>query len=449
MGWRFLNTRIATAAAACAIVGIIGCGGGSVSSFTTPTGPQSAVISPSGGTLVSGSSTLVIPANAVSSNATFTIGPATGYPANSELLAGSAYTVDIGSAFLLEPMTLSIQYSSLPAGAVASSLTMYSAINNTTWVAVTGSTVNTSTRTVSASIQGPGTFAIFVTQTTTVSSTTGTILLNSGAFTASNSMSVMNIDATGYQPLLTSVAGSHVSNAHFTPHGSQIAYDYTDGVHGYYIYEMNSNGSGISTLVGGGLKPDSTYSNNTNPSFSSNGSSIVYVSDVTGTPEIYTMTSAGASITQLTTMVNSAITNVFYTQSGNIAFYATVSGISSWYQVGPTGGTVAAVNSTPVNIALVSPWNAYSPSGTTIATGYLQGTTYDLYAFSTNGQVRTRLTNLSASAILAPHYTSDGTKIVFEAVLNGSGSIYSVNSSGTGLTNLTVSNGPDALLDLH
>jgi Tol biopolymer transport system component len=59
------------------------------------------------------------------------------------------------------------------------------------------------------------------------------------------------------------------------------------------------------------------------------------------------------------------------------------------------------------------------------------------------------LTNLSASAIVAPHYTSDGTKIVFEAVINGVGSIYIVNADGTNITNLTLSNGPDALLDLH
>jgi Tol biopolymer transport system component len=262
-------------------------------------------------------------------------------------------------------------------------------------------------------------------------------------------MSAMNTDASGYHSLLTSAANSYVSTAHFSPNGSTIAYDYTDGVHGFYIYTMNSNGTGIITLTGGALKPDSTYSNNTNPSFSPNGSTITYISDVTGTPEIYTMTSSGASITQLTTMVDTSISNVFFTMAGNIAFYATVSGISSWYQVGPTGGGLAPINSSPVNIALVSPWTAYSPSGTTIATSYLQGTGYDLWAFSTNGAVRTKLTSLSATAILAPHYTSDGARIAFEAVQNGTGSIYIVNANGTNLTNLTATNGPDVLLDLH
>lgn len=447
---RYLGLRFAVACSAATFLGMLGCGSGTVSSLTAPTGPVSAEISPVGGSLSSGSSTLVVPAGAVSASAQFTIGPATSYPANTELLAGSAYAVSYANTFLLQPMTLSIQYSTLPAGAVTTSLTMYTAINSTTWNPVANSSVNTSSSTVTASIQAPGTYAIFVTQSTAVNTTTpGTILLNRGAHTGANAMAAMNTDASGYSPLLTSAANSYVSTAHFSPSGSTIAYDYTDGVHGFYIYTMNSTGSGITTLTGGALKPDSTYSNNTNPSFNAAGSTIAYISDLTGTPQIYTMTSTGGSITQLTNMVDTAISNVFFTQSGNIAFYATVSGIGSWYQVSPTGTGLAPVNNSPINIAYVTPWNAFSPSGTTIATGYLQGNSYDLYAFSTNGSVRTRLTNLSASAIIAPHYTSDGTKIVFEAVVNGSGSIYIVNANGTNLVNLTQSNGPDALLDLH
>ena len=117
--------------------------------------------------------------------------------------------------------------------------------------------------------------------------------------------------------------------------------------------------------------------------------------------------------------------------------------------MGPTGAGLAAINNSPANVALVSPWNSYNPARTAIATSYQQGAGYDLFVFNTTGTIRTRLTNLSAAAIIGPHFTTDGLKIVFEAILNGSGSIFSVNPDGTGLTNLTVSNGPDALLDLH
>lgn len=430
-----------------ALFALAGCGGGSVTGFSNSGVPTVVSINNAGGAVNNGAAGLAIPANTVSTSTNFTVGQATGYPADSRLLAGTAYFFDASGAFLLQPVTFSISYGTLPTGAVESSLAMYVVVNNA-WKAVSGSSLNTSTKTVSVTVQTAGTYAIFVTQTTSVTSQ-GTILLNRGAHTASNAMSAMNTDGSGYHSLLSSAANSYVSAAHYAPNGTAIVYDFTDGVHGFSIFGANADGTAATKLTGGALKPDSSYSSNTQPSYSADGSTIVYLSDVTGTPEVYTMTAAGATITQITTLVNTAISNVFFTKAGKIAFYATVGGLSSWYQVNSDGTGLAAVNALPVNISLISPWTAYSPNGATIATGYLQGTTYDLYAFSTNGSVKTKLTSLGASAILAPHYTSDGTKIVFEAIVNGTPSIFTVSSTGTNLTNLTVSSGPDALLDLH
>lgn len=426
-----------------------GCGGGALSSASGSglSSPSSASISSFGGSLASGTSNLTVPANAVSSLTTFSIGPTTTYPSDSRLLAGSAYIVGTGGAYLLQPLTLTIQYSTLPTGAVTSSLTMYSVVNNT-WKAVSSSTLNTSASTVSATIQSAGTYAIFITQTTSVVSS-GTILFNRGATTAANALSAMNTTGSSYVALLSSTANAYTSSAHFSPTGTTIAYSHTDGVHGFSIYSMNSDGTNVTTLTGGQTKPDSTYANSYYPAFSTDGTTIVFVSDRTGVPQVYTMTSAGASVTEITSIQDTAISNVFFTHAGLIAFNATVNGVSAWYQVSTAGTGLASVNSTPANISLVSPWTAYSPSGTTIASGYQVGTGYDLYVFNTTGSAKTRLTTLGASAIIAPRFTSDGTKIVFQATVGGAGSIFVVNIDGTGLTNLTATNGPDSLFDLY
>lgn len=430
---------------------IQGCGSGTLSSGSGSglgtNQPVSTVLGQSGGSLTSGTGTLTVPSNTVSSLATFTIGPASGYPTDTRMLAGSAYAFDAGGAYLQQPVTLTISYSTLPTTAVASSLVMYT-VAGATWKAVSGSTLNTTTKTVSASVQSAGTYAIFITQSTT-SVSSGTILLNRGASSASNALAAMYTDGSNYHTLLTSTANSYVSNAHFSPAGATIFYDHTDGVHGYYIYSINSDGTSPTLLTGGQTKPDSTYANSYSPAVSSDGTTIAFVSDRTGTPEVFTMTSTGGTVTQRTSIVDTAINSIGFTKSGAIAFNAIVNGISAWYQVPAAGGTVSAVNYTPINMSSIAPWTAYNSAGTLIAASYQVGTGYDLYTFVPGTTAKTRLTTLAASAIVSPRFTSDGLKVVFQATINGAGSIFVVNNDGSGLTNLTSTNGPDVMLDLH
>ena len=137
------------------VLTLVGCGGGAVGGLNAAGQSTSVVINPPGGVVTNGASTPTIPAGTVSSTTTFTVGPATSFPANSELLAGSTYSIDDGNAFLQQPMTFAIQYSTLPSGAVPSSLTMYTVVNGA-WRAVPGSAVNTTTQIVSAQIQAAG-----------------------------------------------------------------------------------------------------------------------------------------------------------------------------------------------------------------------------------------------------------------------------------------------------
>ncbi len=444
--------RFATAivASIIAIMGLAlaGCGGGG-GSFGGSTGlPSSVIINSAGGSVANGSASASVPANAVSVSTTFTLSVATGYPADTRLLSGSAYAIDFSGAFLMQPITFSIGYGTLPSGAVESSLAMYTVVNGA-WKAVAGSTLNTSTKTVSASIQSAGTYAIFITQTSNVVSP-GTILFTRGAHTSTNAMEVEYTDGSGKSALVSNASGIFIGTARYSPNGTSIAYDYSNSSGVKSVYTMNANGTSITLLTGGQTKPDTTAASSYLPAWSADGSTIAFVSDRTGTPEVYSMTSTGASVTQLTSIVDTSITNVFFTKAGKIGFYALVSGVYSFYQMNTNGTGLAQVNSTPVNISLISPYTAYNPAGTLIATSYQLGTSgYDLYAFTLNASSKTRLTTLNADAIINPHYTSDGTKIVFEAVISGSPSVFIVNSDGTNLTNLTVSNGPDYLLDLH
>lgn len=425
-----------------------GCGsGGSGSLNSFPAQPTQVTINALGGTATSGSATLTVPPNAVQTSTTFTVQPATTYPGDSRLIAGTAYDFEAAGALILQPVTVSITFGSLPTNAVESSLTLYNLVNGS-WKAVTTSTLNTSTRTVSATVQTLGIFAIFSTQT--VSTAGGTVLFSRGLYTASNSVSVMGLDGSHFKNLIVYPANQYTQRAAFAPNGGAIVYDATGGSSsGMVIDAMNADGSNQHKLTGGDFKPDGSQANSYIPAFSADGTTIVFVSDRTGTAEVYTMATDGTNLKQITTQVNSGISHVCFTHAGKIAFYATVNGIGSWYQVNTDGTGLTSVNNTPVNIALVSPWDAYSPDGSTIAAGYQQGGKYDLYLFTPGTGIRSKLTSLNADLIPAARYSSDGIKIIFQVNIGSSQSIYTVNTDGTGLNSLTVSNGPDTLFDVH
>jgi hypothetical protein len=108
--------------------------------------------------LLNGALTLQIPSNSVQST-TITVAPGTNLPVNARVLPGTAF--EIGNLTCYNNCTLALRYdpAKLPANVSEASLQLY-ALAGGTWRVLVGSTLNTSTRMVSAPINFSGTYAI-------------------------------------------------------------------------------------------------------------------------------------------------------------------------------------------------------------------------------------------------------------------------------------------------
>ena len=119
------------------------------------------VLGAEGGSIsvLGGAVTLAVPAGALLQPSVVTIAPAADAPADDRLLAGTAFALGPATMSFAQPATISLRYD--PALANGESLALYTVVEGA-WRPVAGSTVNTETRRVSASIDALGTFALLV-----------------------------------------------------------------------------------------------------------------------------------------------------------------------------------------------------------------------------------------------------------------------------------------------
>ena len=101
----------------------------------------------------------------------------------------------------------------------------------------------------------------------------------------------MNPDGTNKQELTQTARTSELPD--FSPDGSLIAFDGAFGGGNYNIEVMNADGSNIVALTGG-------RANDFGPFWSPDGSMIAYTSTRSGDRDVWVMTSAGGSETNLT-----------------------------------------------------------------------------------------------------------------------------------------------------
>lgn len=120
------------------------------------------LITPSGGSVhaVGNIVTVIVPANAVSTNLSLVVQAATNLPVSPGLIAGTAFSLSPTNRTFAQPAILTIKYSPSALGQIPrSSLALY-VLNNTTWDRVGGSSVDSANGAVSAPIGGPSTYAI-------------------------------------------------------------------------------------------------------------------------------------------------------------------------------------------------------------------------------------------------------------------------------------------------
>ena len=87
---------------------------------------------------------------------------------------------------------------------------------------------------------------------------------------------------------------------------------------------------------------------------------------------------------------------------------------------------------------------SWSPDGQYIAFASDRDGNSEIYKMNTDGSDQIRLTDNPASENF-PSWSADGTRIVFQSARDGNMDLYSINADGTDLTRLTIHPAPDAL----
>ena len=195
------------------------------------------------------------------------------------------------------------------------------------------------------------------------------------------------------------------------------------------IYVMDFDGSNPQ-------KVSSSPGNNTNPSWSPNGSKIAFVSDRDGNPEIYIMDANGANVVRLTNDSAEDRFPAFSPDGNRIAFASTRDGNIEIYAMDVNGSNLTRLTSEPEEDNMPM----WSPDGSRIIFSYGLGDSGEIYSMDADGANRTQLTSNSA-ADLGPAYSPDGTKILFNTNRDGNNEVYVMDSDGSNQINLT--NNPD------
>ena len=183
--------------------------------------------------------------------------------------------------------------------------------------------------------------------------------------------------ASRQETRVSSRRGLNISGR-FSPNGNEVA-----------LTMSEQNGSDIYVVSGGGSRRlTSTWGIDVDPSWSPDGSRLVFVSDRMGSPQLFVMNASGAGERRLTTR--------------------------------------GRYNVTP----------AWSPVGDRIAFSRMEQGRFDIYTILPDGSDERRLT-FGAGNKEHPRWSPDGRFLVFSSDLGGKKALYVMRSDGGGLRRLS------------
>lgn len=227
----------------------------------------------------------------------------------------------------------------------------------------------------------------------------------------------------------------------FSQSTRKIAFTYGNGSAANHIAVINDDGTGFAELTSG--------NRDTDPSWSPDGSQIVFSGDRLGSNNIIRMNADGTGQIPLTTSVAPVINGepVWSPDATKIAFTSNRAGRGSEIWVMGADGTNPvrlttniqigfAEGSGPVYSQDLSP--SWSPDGTKIVFSSTRqiGSRSEIYVINADGNNEVRLTN-DAFEDRDPIWTRDGQRITYASQRSSDNGIFEINANGTNERRIT------------
>jgi Tol biopolymer transport system component len=233
-----------------------------------------------------------------------------------------------------------------------------------------------------------------------------------------NDVWIMNPDGTGQTNLTNTVAQE--GGPSWSPDGTKIVF-HSDRDGDDDIYVMNADGTNPTQLT-------NVPSAEGFPAWSPNGDVIAFVTERHGPQEIYVMNEDGTNPVRLTNNSFDERRPAWSPDGNHIAFTSTRDGQLEIYVMDPDGANQTRLTFDGENDA-----PAWSPDGALIAYETFTGSRYEIFVMDADGTDAVSISAATGSDT-APTWAPDGTRIAFE---RGFAEIYVVALAGGAQTNIS------------
>ena len=194
----------------------------------------------------------------------------------------------------------------------------------------------------------------------------------------------------------------------------------------FEIYVMNPDGGGLVRLT-------NNPAEDTQPTWSPDGTRLAFVSNRDGNKEIYVVNADGSGTTRVTNNAAEDFDPAWSpsTTTPQIAFVTHRDGNDEVYVMNPDG--TGLINLTQNTADDVNP--SWAPSATLLAfASNRDGDKFEIYRMTSTGTTQTRLTNNSFNDVAT---TWPSGRITFQSDRDGNDEIYTMNVDGTSQTRVT------------
>ncbi len=202
---------------------------------------------------------------------------------------------------------------------------------------------------------------------------------------------------------------------------------------------VTKKGKEIAVMDMDGFAPEQLTKNksiNISPTWSPDGTMLVFTSYIHGNPDLYILRLGGKRIRRLTKGPGGKITPSWEPKGQRIAMASSASSIANIYTVSPSGrGLHRLTNGRAIDI---SP--TWSPDARSIAFASERAGGLHIFRMDSSGRYIQRLTFVGEQNDM-PNWSPMGDKIVFAGRVGGHFDIFTINANGGSIQRLTINAG--------